>query len=75
MVNYSELSTGTKVRSNRDLIEAACGEHPNLLYAKEGDLLIVRKLATRANYSIGVSHEDRPNDFFYASSEELDLEP
>jgi hypothetical protein len=37
------VKIGDKVKLKHDIIETACGEHPNLLYAKSGEILVIRK--------------------------------
>lgn len=68
----TEYKVGDRVKPKVDIIELACGEHPDLLYAKTGDLLIVREIS-RPGELLWVSHEDRTDNSFTVRLWEIEL--
>lgn len=70
MVNLSELKLGDKLSALTDLYEPASGDNPCLLYARFGDVLIVRYLESKFN-RIGVSHEDVLDKYFFVETDEV----
>lgn len=66
------FDVGKKVKLLYDVIEHACGDHPALLYAKAGDILVVRKHAPYWDYPIQVSHEDVADKTFGVTADEIE---
>jgi hypothetical protein len=67
----TEYKVGDRVKPKVDIIESNCGEHLDLLYAKTGDLLIVRAIAKLG--ILYVSHEDRTDNSFAVWLWEIEL--
>jgi hypothetical protein len=67
----TEYKIGDRIKPKVDIIETACGDHPAFLYAKAGDLLIVRKIR-RPGDLFDVSHEDRTDNSFIVSFWEIE---
>lgn len=68
------LKIGDKVKIKKDIIEYANEDHPDLLYARSGDIVIIRKIRENSLcYPIYVSHEDRLDNSFSVSIDEIEV--
>jgi hypothetical protein len=69
----SEFNIGDRVIARNKLVDEACGDHPTLLYAKEGDALIIHSIKECGDLNIRVSHEDK-DDYFYVNESEIRMD-
>jgi hypothetical protein len=67
------VKIGDKVKLKHDIIETACGEHPNLLYAKSGEILVIRKFSELSKDLLYISHEDRLDNSFSVFLNEIEV--
>jgi hypothetical protein len=66
----SEFNIGDRVIAMHELTDPACGDHPELLYAKKGDSLIIHAIEEWGDIDIRVSHED-DDDYFYVNASDI----
>lgn len=72
MIDIKAIKIGDRIKLLSNIYEAACGEHPTLLYAKRDEEVIVRLIREDKNW-IGVSHEDILDNYFYICPDEAEL--
>ena len=64
---------GDKVRLLKDIWEGEIdGLIPAGYLAREGEVLVVRRLGGIGPSSFGISHENRPDDYFIVFAEEVE---
>lgn len=66
------VKVGDKVRIKTRIVEDACGDHPTLLLAEAGEILIVRAIKAEALFPIQISHVDITDKSFGVTHDEYE---
>tara|TARA_R110001583_G_scaffold9243_8_gene43950 strand:- start:318 stop:527 length:210 start_codon:yes stop_codon:yes gene_type:complete len=61
-----------KVTVKHEVGDAPSGDSPGGLYAKPGEVLVIRKITDRFTYPIAVSHEHITDRSFGVTAEEIE---
>lgn len=64
---------GQIVRALEILGDSASGDSPGGVYARPGDLLVVRSITPDSNFPIGVSHPDIVESSFGVGANEIEV--
>lgn len=64
---------GQKVRALEILGDSACGDSPGGVYARPGDILIVRSIKPDSKFPISVSHPDIIDRSFGVGANEIEV--
>ena len=71
----ADYNNGDRVVALQDLVMPANDEHPTLLCASMGDVLVIRDAAFETEYPWVVSHENVDDGWFGVKSHEIELLP
>lgn len=68
----TEFNIGDLVVASRDIYQEADDYFPRMMYARKGDILVIRQLRNSQVFPYNVSHQDVLNNSFCVSSFEIE---